>query len=186
MGSNALPLLSKALGIEPMYLPALIDTAIAHLYERDHSAVEKALIKVERHSPGHGTVKKIREAMGRGKTPKGNAARRSMMGQPVKGKPGPGPGPGPGHGHGSAGGRGGHGGRGGGGSGGGMSREEMARMLQAKGGPAAKLKGVPGAGAGTMRKEFTPDAAQGAKGMMEQMKAQLEAEVQRRKANGQM
>ena len=182
MGSNALPLLSKALDIEPMYLPALIDTAIAHLYERDHSAVEKALIKVERHSPGHGTAKKIREAMGRGKTPKGNAARRSMMGQPVKGKPGPGPG--------SAGGRGGRGGGGGsggvGGGGGGMSREEMARMLQAKGGPAAKLKGAAGAGAGTMRKEFTPDAAQGAKGMMEQMKAQLEAEVQRRKANGQM
>ena len=80
-GAKALPLLEKALRIEATYLPALIDTAIAYLYMGEYGAVDKALIKVDRQSPGHGAAKKIREAMGRGKAPKGNAARRSMMGQ---------------------------------------------------------------------------------------------------------
>jgi hypothetical protein len=80
-GAKALPLLEKALRIESTYLPALIDSAIAFLYMGEYEAVNKALVKVDRQSPGHGAAKKIREAMGRGKAPKGNAARRSMMGQ---------------------------------------------------------------------------------------------------------
>ena len=161
MGSKALALLNKSLAIETTYLPALLDTAIAYLYLQDFSAVEKALIKVDRQSPGHGAAKKIREAMGRGTAPKGNAARRSMMGQQNnKIKPPPTKS---------------------------MSPEQRAALarkmatMQGKGGPkSGHKKPFPG------DKEYTPDAVNGAQQMMEQMKAQLEHEVQRRKQLGQM
>ena len=178
MGSKALPLLSKALGIEPTYLPALIDTAIAHLYDGNHNAVEKALLKVDRASPGHSAAKKIREMMGRGSTVKGNAARRSMMGQPLKA--------GPGAAKDTA-----------------EAQQKMAAMKSAaaqaqrgsakgagmgmgKGGGGKGKGGGMGKGKSGDGKHKAPDTASNAQAMMEQMRTQLESEVQRRKKLGLM
>lgn len=45
-GSEALPLLARSLQLHPVYVPALIDTAIAHFYARDLEGTEAAIKKV--------------------------------------------------------------------------------------------------------------------------------------------
>lgn len=163
-GAKALPLLQRSLQVEPTYLPALIDTAIAHFYNADEGKAEMALRAVDRLSPNHVSAAKLREAMKKNKAIRGGAARRGTMGTPNK--PGPGPGGGPGF------------------RGGKPNPQMAARQAKMAAARAqAEQHAAKGRGAKSA-KGFAPTAARSAADMMETMQAQLEAELERRRSMG--